>query len=144
MNSLQYIKMVTTVSEQIAKRKDQYEIPALSRLRGEISIRVHNRGENDEGKTRAYKSRAYVKKYNKKDPVSMVKDGDLKRDYAHYIDGDDNVLGFRQDLSIKKILSEEKRRGGNLFLPNEEEIAITQRSLVRFINRLQRNIINGY
>lgn len=142
MTQSEYLTMIRNATNNVVANKDNIEIPVLSRLRGEISIRVHNRGRGTNGVTRNYRNTYYKKRFKKKDPVGMVKDGDLKRDYGHYLDQEgNNVLGFKEDLSVDKILDEEARRGDTLFNPNDSEIGVVKRELIRRIDReIEREI----
>lgn len=138
MTTKTYVNLIANFPKELAKEAESIAVPTLTLIRGLVGNRVHNQGLSEGGKKRAYKSAYYKKKYKKIDPVSMVKDGDLKRDYGIYNDEEGNhVLGFRDDLSIVKILAEEKRRDDSLFLPNDKEIERAQ----KYVDFAVKNLI---
>lgn len=144
MTPEQYVNLISNYGDQLIAKKDEFEIPAIEDLQGNIRIRVNNQGADNAGNVRNYKSKAYKKRFKKVDPVNMILTGDLDRDYnaGPYKNSGDNVLGFRDEKNIDKVLGEEKRRSGKLYNPSDKEISQFKNQLTRFITRFQKRILN--
>lgn len=138
LNRKEFVSVVANTARCVVLGKDSYEIPALNKIRGLVSRRVHSNSTTNKGTKRLYKSEAYKKAKKKTtDYVNMIDKGDLQRDYAIYRDSDgNNCLGLKYDLSIKKILAEQERNGNNqLFLPSKTERDLLLKEAQRFAKR---------
>lgn len=114
--------LVGSTARCVVRRKNEYEVPALTSLRGRISRRVFSQGQSTRGRTRQYKSKSYVIRNNKTNPVNLQLTGDTLRDFNNYRDASgNNAIGFRKKESIIKIAAERKRRGDDITFPTTAE-----------------------
>jgi hypothetical protein len=128
----------------IQQNNDDIELPALKELEGSMKQRIHNKGQDSDGKRIGLNSKRkglYTKSYEKKKrdggiiggriyagsggnlyPINLQLHGDLLKDFTVGISRGRNVLQFQTSIATKKAERHEKSYNTAIYKPSEDEL----------------------
>jgi hypothetical protein len=123
------VKQILIDLDRFIDARDEFEIPALKRLEGDVKFRIHNEGLASDGTKIGARYSSIYEKFKAQIvgtgnlyPINLELYGDLRKSLTTGVEGGLNVMGFQDDVNRKKAAVNETRYRKDIYKPSGSEV----------------------